>query len=514
MYENQPPRSGKPSETDRPIRFYEVLLFILKDLLGRGDDGGRGDRENRRLRAIGKLARRGRSVPDVVPYPGNPLRLVVRNQLVVHLESPLSEEKAQLFVAGANVDKKGERRSVRVRVRRVCHCNPNLVLLESSTGRVEDEVHLLAGDLELRYSPDTDSTPPPIRTSSANDVHYSPDTDSTPPPIRTSSGGGIGTPGGGLPASFDAQLRRIQQQAPELASLPGVAIMDTGIDFSYPNTVALPILYTGGSPLCDTVEPDYIGWDFVHDQNDPYDDNDRNKHGSRIAAIINQAARGQVQILPLKVIDSEGIGLLFNILCGFEYLLSERLRGRVSLINASWGFYSHQPDGLPDPLLTNYVQKLKDAGIWLINAAGNEGDIRANQTVDLGDSPRYPANYSVDHTNVVTVTTVRNPPAATAGVSGVSVVENYSNRFVNVGIGAGPDGKFKEPLDDGNFPSVKGSSYATPYVCGLALQQPQKPLPPTTAGPAAFVQNLPDETGNGSLMPRIVGGAIVIVETT
>ncbi len=444
-----------------------------------------------------ELARRGVLVPDVVPYPGNDLRVVVRNQFVLRLDGALNTKARSIRLIATDVNGEKEAAGLPVKILRQSHCNPNLVLLEG------EGIHLLVGPIEVVYSPDTITPPPKVRDSSANDVHYSPDTITPPPKVRDSAGGGSGTPTAVTPASFDAQLRRIERDSPQWATFPVVAVMDTGIDFAYPNTERIPVLYNGGKPVCHTVEPDYIGWDFVHDQNNPYDDDDDNKHGSRIAAIISRELDHCVRILPLKVIDRLGIGLLFDIYCAFEYMLSGNITRPVA-INASWGFYSRTQDAL----LTGYMEELKKAGIWLINAAGNEGDIEENETQDLGAEPRWPACYSEEHPHVITVTTVRQHgrhPAA------YQVVENYSRNFVNIGIGSGTNSKFAEPLvTDANLPQVKGSSYATPYAVAFVTKSGQSPTTPVAR--LNLLQALPGRLT--ALSNEINQGVVVPVETT
>lgn len=430
------------------------------------------------LQKFAALRKRGYSIPDVERYPGDPTRIVIKNQLLVHLDKPLDLNVRRISLTGTDMREKIKRNKAKilsqpqVRVRRVSHCNPNLVLLEG------DEIQYLTDKVDIEYSPDTITPPPKINTSSANDIRYSPDTITPPPKINTSSGGGGGaTPI--VPVSFDKQLRRIKAAHDSGAwkTFPVVVVMDTGIDFAYPNTQKVPILYNGGISQCGTVEPDYIGWDFVYDQNNPFDDDDTNKHGSRIAAIIGKALNYEVRVLPLKVIDQAGVGSLFDILCGFEYILSARLTANPVAINASWGFYSQTPN----LLLENYIDRLHAAKIWLINAAGNRGDVRANDITDIGINLRFPACNSDAHPNVVTVTTVRNTNMAGGrGGATFGIVENFSKQFVNIGIGAGHDGKFDEPLVDSpagiSLPAVKGSSYATPHAVACMVKMKQPPI--------------------------------------
>lgn len=440
------------------------------------------------------LAKRDGGIPTPERHPTDRLRLVAKNQLVIQLDQtlPKLQRGSKLLLSGIDVryaKRKIKRSDVRVSVRRVSHCNPRLVLLEG------DEIHLLT-DAELTYSPGTDTPPPTVVSSSANDIGYSPGTDTPPPTVVSSSGSGTGSTVPIVPASFDAQLRRILAGSAGWRGYPIVAVMDTGIDFAYPGTATLPIQHNGGHPMCDTVEADYIGWDFVHDQNNPYDDN-HNKHGSRIAAIISQTMNHKVRILPLKVINSQGVGTLFDIFCGFEYLLSNRLPEKPRVINASWGFYSTEVNSL----LTDYVNRLNDKGMWLINAAGNRGDLSGNAPVDLNSDNRYPACYSSTLFNVLTVTTVRGHAS-----TGYTVVENFSSAYVNTGVGSGLDDGFNEPLATGNLPSIIGSSYATPFASAHAASHYQPPADVTTrdnllSSVQQHIVQLEPKIDHGSLVP-------------
>ncbi len=425
-------------------------------------------------------------------YPKDPLRLVVRNQLVIDFKQPSLSNNDEVILSGIDARKEQFVSGIKAIVRRVSHCNPNLVLLEG------DEIHLLEGNIDVEYSPGRDRPPPEVENSSANDVHYSPGRDRPPPDVVASSGGS-----GSLLASrytsFDRQLRRILADSHRWKKFPIVAVMDTGIDFAFPNTATIPIQHNGGHPMCDTVEPDYIGWDFVNDQNDPYDDDLRNKHGSRIAAIISRAMNHRVKILPLKVLSNTGVGLLFDIFCGFEYLLSARLPEKPVVINASWGFYS----GVENALLTSYVRRIRDKGMWLVNAAGNRGDINHDgSNVSIDDNTRYPACYSNRHFNVMTITTIRKDP--------FEAVENYSPTFVNSGVqGDDNDGGFPESLVDNNaLPKIVGSSYATPYASAFVAMKYKKPYYKTTR--RFLVEHFPNGQPIYDLKKAIEDGFITV----
>ena len=439
------------------------------------------------------LTEEGRRVPkNIIVVPELGLRPIISDQLIVRVEKPLRVGREVKLLETGRPRAGRQKRTADVRISHVCHCNSNLYLLEGK------DVHLLTG--KVKFSPDTE-TLPPVKGSSTNNVHL--------PPIITRPVSGLDTSRNDSKELFEQQIQRIEEESVGLANHCTVAVMDTGIDFGYPNTKAIPIKYNGGERSCDDAQPDYFGWDFVNNHNNPYDDAEKSKHGSRIAAIINKTAKKtakKIQILPLKVLNSEGFGTLFDIFCGFEYLLSDRLKNQVKIINASWGFY-----GVKNSLMEEYIELLRTNGMWLVNAAGNMGDVVPNQTVNLDRVPRFPARYSRQFSNVVTITTVSNDILKRKpGGTQFKVVENYSPTFVNVGVGSGLDGKFKEPLVDTNSPAIDGSSYATPYVSALIAGSYSKP---TLISQQGLFDQIPGIEKVESLSDRIHNGYVVEVET-
>lgn len=282
---------------------------------------------------------------------------------------------------------------------------------------------------------------------------------------------------------------------------PVVAILDTGIDFQFDWTMSAfpepgcPLWFNnedttrnglGEAPL----QKDMIGWNFVGNgsmlgsaqHNNPFDDDENHKHGTRIAALVAQQCRAyrdydskdcdkgiNVRLMILKTHDYRGVGLLFDILNAFEYIL---LRKDVNIINASWGFY-----GVDFPALRDYMTAFERRKIWFVTAAGNNSDFddhfRVHELAKKSSTEHYPACYSEEFDNVLTVTTAlttkRTDSNTGSPYSEIQPSENYSNRFVDVAITAGKDGSFPEPLRRVNH-VIKGTSYATPYVIGKMVR--------------------------------------------
>lgn len=282
---------------------------------------------------------------------------------------------------------------------------------------------------------------------------------------------------------------------------PIVAILDTGIDFQFDWTMSAfpepdcPLWFNEGDNTKNDLgqgplQKDLIGWNFVGNgdilapsqHNNPFDDDQIHKHGTRIAAILAQQCRNykendaedydksiDVRLMILKTHDYRGVGLLFDIFCAFEYIL---LQKDVTIINASWGFY-----GRPCPGLFSYLKEFAKRKIWFVTAAGNSNDFEDNFRVHelslKSSTERYPACHSENFDNVLSVTTALNIKSIdstnASAYSEIQPFENYSNRFVDVAITAGKDGCFPEPLNRVNH-VIRGTSFATAYGIGKIVR--------------------------------------------
>jgi Subtilase family len=406
---------------------------------------------------------------------------------------------------------------------KVCGCNQNLILFEFDKKidflqyyddskqiyiQLEDGLfYQIVGSMpnEINGSPDVEDPPPsgPIRNASDRWLNVEPKDDYVP--LRKAW----------LDAAFENSNRN--------PKAPVVAILDSGIDLRYfltnpddlnDKSITFPLHYIENLPcnLSFNSEKDdkpYIwqgkrnciyGWNFINNDphstfpHNPFDDDIRHKHGTRIAKIIADVTNNKVRIMPLKTANFEGKSTFFDIFCAFEFILNYNANcgdddNKVKFINASWGYYGQEYD-----MFTHYIKSASKlnlenengSGMKFINAAGNAGDDlgsfidRANDArVEIGGNsirpnitPRYPTMYSKDCFNVYTATTIDR-----AG----NAIENFSPVYVEVGvIGMRPrqienkdgsveiiKGTFPDPLQPSEFEYIKGSSYATAYLTGM-----------------------------------------------
>ncbi|MFD2933308.1 S8 family peptidase [Spirosoma flavum] len=219
------------------------------------------------------------------------------------------------------------------------------------------------------------------------------------------------------------------------------------------------------------------------------------RHGTSVTAIIQQNG-DDAPVLPVKAFDNIGFATLFDVLNGLNYIVQRCKSTNIRVVNTSWIF------GRDEPLLRRKIEQLMEAGVFVVAAAGNEG-----QTVDrnLDAVNVYPACYSKTFPNVITVTSVRKtyfPPdllspkedslvekalshAIDFGLfgavdkvaqlvntivptAGYVAVENYSTTYVNVGV-VSTFGFFRSPF--WKSPIIRGSSFACAFVSGFVIRQ-------------------------------------------
>lgn len=138
----------------------------------------------------------------------------------------------------------------------------------------------------------------------------------------------------------------------------GVAVLDTGI---YPHKDLKSVVAFK---------------DMVNGKTSPYDDNGHGTHVSGIIAGNGFMSEGkyvgtapQVDIVSVKVLDSNEKGYISNVIGGIDWVISNKDKYNIKVMNLSLGTaYS----GETDPLI-EAVEKASKAGIFVVVAAGNNG---------------------------------------------------------------------------------------------------------------------------------------------
>jgi subtilase family protein/peptidase inhibitor I9 len=220
-----------------------------------------------------------------------------------------------------------------------------------------------------------------------------------------------------------------------------IALLDTGIDLDHPDLLNV---YNQISLVPGTQSAD-----------------DDNGHGTHVAGIA--AARdnnlGVVGIAPgarlwaVKVLDSNGQGLISNIIKGIDYLGQHT--SEVDVINMSFGCNNCYSTAL-DLAIQNLISK----GITFVAAAGN-GRIDA--------STFSPANIN----NVIAVSAIADSDGKCGGIGPSTsfgaddTFASFSNYGSTVSLAA-PGVNILSTYIGGGFATVSGTSMSAAHVSGVA----------------------------------------------
>ncbi len=235
----------------------------------------------------------------------------------------------------------------------------------------------------------------------------------------------------------------------------------------------------------DTAHPDdLIGWNFVNNTNNPFDDNGHGTHtAGTIGAVGNNGVgvvgvNWQVQIMALKFLDGSGQGTDLNAARAVEYAA---LHGaRVS--NNSYG----GGDGGSD--LANAITDAENQGHVFVAAAGNSG-----QNTDV--TPNYPSAYP--NPNIIAVAAIGNNGT-------LASFSNYGRTTVDIGA---PGVSVYSTLPNHSYGYLSGTSMATPHVTGtVALLLAEHP---SWTYSQIIQQVLTSATPDSSLAGKTVTGGIL-----
>ncbi len=189
---------------------------------------------------------------------------------------------------------------------------------------------------------------------------------------------------------------------------------------------------------------DTWGWNFVHGNNNPADDN---SHGSHPCGTMagegdnNEGVAGVIwtaQLMAVKVCTGGGSCPSSNCISGIDYATENG----AWLSNNSWG------GGGFNQSLKDAIERANQAGSLFVAAAGNNG--RNTDTF-----PFYPAGY--DNENILSV-------AATDHNDNKSSFSNYGLTSVDVGA---PGSSIYSTVLGTSYGTKSGTSMASPHGAGV-----------------------------------------------
>jgi subtilisin family serine protease len=261
----------------------------------------------------------------------------------------------------------------------------------------------------------------------------------------------------------------------------GVAIVDTGIDFTHPDlNVVATACFTAFSSCAD--------------------DEGHGTHVSGIVAAMNNT-RDVVGVAPdatlfaVKVLDSAGSGSDSGVIAGLDWVAANASSSTppIRVVNMSLG----GPATSDDSLFHAAVKSLYDSGISVVVAAGNDSSQEVSQMVPAG----FPEVMAVASTSALTgqrgcfaqvvadaasyfTTDGRYDP--TTGV-GVTISAPGENKEDISGCWIFADGILSTAMGGGTT-QMAGTSMSSPHVAGVAALMYQTGLynQATSAGPEAI----------------------------
>ncbi|HEX2137798.1 MAG TPA: S8 family peptidase [Microvirga sp.] len=213
---------------------------------------------------------------------------------------------------------------------------------------------------------------------------------------------------------------------------------------------------------------DLIGWNFVRNTNDPYDDNDHGTHvAGTIGALESAGATGvvgvnwNVQMVALKFLGASGSGSLSNAIKAIDYF-TEAGGDHAGVVdfaatNNSWGGGGYSQallDAITRGAIGPDLNKVaRGDGILFVAAAGNNGS-------NNDGTAHYPSNYNTTagagYDAVISVASIDSN-------GDLSSFSNWGNNTVDL---AAPGRDIWSTVPGGGYASFNGTSMATPHVTG------------------------------------------------
>lgn len=266
-----------------------------------------------------------------------------------------------------------------------------------------------------------------------------------------------------------------------------VAVIDTGVDYTHEDL--LPNLWRNPREIPNNgidddnngYIDDVVGWDFVSNDNKPYDlamepidilfKGGNPGHGTHCAG--NVAARGDngkgiagvapdVKIMSLRFISEKGQGTTADAIKAIRYAVDNGAK----IMSNSWGSEGEEAGAPENQALRDTVQYAQDAGVLFIAAAGN-GHKGVGYDNDIDALPSYPSSYT--HDIIISV-------AAMDSSDKLGSFSNWGARGVDIGA---PGVKVFSTVVEQGYSDVvidkygfkatwDGTSMATPHVAGAA----------------------------------------------
>lgn len=240
--------------------------------------------------------------------------------------------------------------------------------------------------------------------------------------------------------------------SPPTGSSVNIAIVDTGLDFL---TVQTPLYSTAGLQECYKT---LSGWNFVENSNNIIDDQG---HGSAVTSIITSelvANNIDYRILPLKVFDNKGLGSYWDVVCAFGYIKEiQKNGGRIDIINTSFGgLMSEVAD---QEVLKGIMEDISSKSLIVASAGNNSMD------TDIKGNGHFLSSYTSENLLAVGGYTWDK----SVGLNSIEIHEDSNYGEVSIDVAAPYSDSYV--LRANRTYLLEGTSYATAYIAGIAVQK-------------------------------------------
>ncbi|HVK62777.1 MAG TPA: S8 family peptidase [Bdellovibrionales bacterium] len=277
-----------------------------------------------------------------------------------------------------------------------------------------------------------------------------------------------------------------------------VAVIDTGVDYTHEDLVqnlwrnkgemgkdaqGRDMSSNGVDDDGNGFIDDVIGWDFVSNDNKPFDlamglidilmNGGNPGHGTHCAG--NVAGRGNngkgitgvapnAQIMSIRFLGEKGGGTTADAVKSINYAV----KNGAQVMSNSWGSSGEDPNEAEDnKALRDAVVAAENAGVLFIAAAGNGDQMGKGYDNDSSKVPAYPASY--DNDIIVSV-------AALDSADALGTFSNWGARSVDIGapgvvvFSTTVGSTYNDTVFDmfGMKATWDGTSMATPHVAGAA----------------------------------------------
>jgi subtilisin len=248
----------------------------------------------------------------------------------------------------------------------------------------------------------------------------------------------------------------------------GVAIVDTGIDFAHPDLAPSAQSFTAVGTSCQ-------------------DDHGHGTHVSGIVAALNNTidvvgVAPNAKLYCVKVLNALGSGSDASIMAGLDWVFINHslVAPAIRVVNMSLG----RPGKVDDnPALRASVQKLYDAGIVVVVAAGNDSNSEVSQEVPA----TYPEVFAVAST---TALSGNNSCFLVQGrilpdTASYFTTDGKFNQTTRIGVTISVPGEDREDVSvfcgvtsvgilstklGGGTTRLSGTSMASPHVAGIVAR--------------------------------------------